>query len=84
MPTIASTRDIVTQLIMVAIFFAFPAIWTWLVTIIPWWPLDPQSTLNILTIIVVTVVMWVLGYFGIQRVKRMYQYMMDTHFTKGG
>jgi hypothetical protein len=61
-----SLRDIILMLIKIALFFAFPAIWAWLMKIMPWWPFDPQSTLNILVFLIVTVVSWVLGYFNIK------------------
>ncbi len=62
-----SLREIIIQLVQIAIFFAFPAIWDWLIRVIPWWPLDPQSTLNILIFLAVTVVSWILGAVGIRR-----------------
>ena len=62
-----SLREIILQLVQIAVFFAFPTIWGWIVSYLPWWPLDPQSTLNILIFLTVTVVSWVLGYFGIQK-----------------
>jgi len=60
-------REIIIQLIQIAIFFAFPAIWEWLIKIIPWWPLDPESTLNLLVYLAVTIVSWLLGLIGIRR-----------------
>ncbi len=62
-----SLREIILQLVQIAIFFAFPTIWNWLITVLPWWPLDPQSTLNILIFLAVTLVSWLLGYLGIRR-----------------
>ncbi len=62
-----SLREIIIQLIQIAIFFAFPAIWGWIITYLPWWPLDPQSTLNILIFLAVTVASWLLGYWGIKK-----------------
>jgi sterol desaturase/sphingolipid hydroxylase (fatty acid hydroxylase superfamily) len=61
-----SLREIILTLIKIALFFAFPAIWAWLMKVLPWWPFDPQSTLNILVFLIVTVVSWVLGYFNIK------------------
>ncbi|RMD94448.1 MAG: hypothetical protein D6814_14510 [Calditrichaeota bacterium] len=61
-----SLREIILQLVQIAIFFAFPTIWSWITTLLPWWPLDPQSTLNILVILAVTLVSWLLGYLGIK------------------
>ena len=60
-------REIINQLIQIALFFAFPAIWSWILRVWPGFPLDPQSTLNILIFLGVTVVSWVLGLFGIRR-----------------
>ena len=62
-----SLREIIIQLVVIALYFAFPAIWTWLITLIPWWPLDPESTLNILIFLVVTIVSWLLGLIGIRK-----------------
>jgi hypothetical protein len=62
-----SLREIIIQLVQIAIFFAFPAIWNWLITLIPWWPLDPESTLNIIIFLAVTIVSWLLGFFGIKK-----------------
>jgi len=62
-----SLREIIIQLIQIALFFAFPAIWAWLLRIVPGWPLDPQSTFNIIVFLVITVVSWLLGYFGIRK-----------------
>lgn len=61
-----SLKDIILTLIQIAVFFAFPAIWAWLMKVLPWWPFDPQSTMNILVFLLVTVVSWVLGYFNIK------------------
>ena len=61
-----SLKEIILLLVKIALFFAFPAIWAWLMKILPWWPLDPQSTLNILIFLVVTVVSWILGWFNIK------------------
>jgi hypothetical protein len=60
-------REIIIALVQIAIFFAFPAIWNWLITVIPWWPLDPESTLNILVFLAITVVSWLLGLIGIRK-----------------
>ena len=60
-------REIIIYLIQIALFFAFPTIWNWLITVIPWWPLDPQSTLNILIFLAITIVSWLLGIIGIQK-----------------
>ena len=54
------------MLIKLALFFAFPAIWAWLMKVLPWWPVDPQSTLNILIFLVVTIISWLLGIFNIK------------------
>ncbi len=62
-----SLREIIIQLVQIAIFFAFPTIWGWIINYLPWWPLDPQSTLNILIFLAVTVVSWLLGYLGIKK-----------------
>jgi hypothetical protein len=62
-----SLREIIIQLVQIAIFFAFPTIWNWLITLLPWWPLDPQSTFNIIVFLAITVVSWLLGIVGIKR-----------------
>ena len=62
-----SLREIIIQLLQIVLFFAFPTIWGWIVNYLPWWPLDPQSTLNILIFLVVTLASWILGYFGIKK-----------------
>jgi len=62
-----SLREIIIQLVQIAIFFAFPTIWVWLTKLIPWWPLDPESTLNILVFLAVTIVSWLLGLVGIRK-----------------
>ena len=62
-----SLRDIILQLVQIAIFFAFPTIWAWLLRLIPGWPVDPQSTLNILIFLAITLVSWILGLLGIKR-----------------
>lgn len=62
-----SLREIIIQLVQIALFFAFPTIWAWLMKYLPWWPLDPESTLNILIFLAVTVVSWLLGYLGIKK-----------------
>lgn len=62
-----SLREIILQLVQIAIFFAFPTIWNWIINALPWWPLDPQNTLNLLVYLAITLVSWILGYFGIKR-----------------
>lgn len=62
-----SLREIILALVQIALFFAFPTIWSWLTEHLPWWPFDPQSTLNILIFLAVTLVSWLLGYFGIKK-----------------
>ena len=62
-----SLKDIIIQLVQIAIFFAFPTIWGWIVNYLPWWPLDPESTLNILVYLAITLVSWLLGYIGIKK-----------------
>lgn len=61
-----SLKEIILQLVQIAIFFAFPAIWNWIINLLPWWPLDPQNTLNLLVYLAITLVSWILGYFGIR------------------
>jgi len=60
-------REIIIQLVQIAILFAFPTIWEWLTRVIPGWPLDPGSTLSILVFLAVTIVSWLLGLMGIRR-----------------
>ncbi len=62
-----SLKEIILQLVQIALFFAFPTIWSWIIRLLPWWPLDPQSTFNIILFLAITVVSWILGYFGIKR-----------------
>jgi len=62
-----SLKEIIIQLVQIAIFFAFPTIWGWIVNYLPWWPLDPESTLNILVYLAITLVSWLLGYVGIKK-----------------
>jgi hypothetical protein len=78
-----SLRDVILQLVQIAIFFAFPAIWSWLTKIIPWWPLDPETTLNLLVYLAITVVSWLLGYLGIKRfIKRLQTQGLAADFQK--
>jgi hypothetical protein len=65
-----SLKEIILMLVKIALFFAFPAIWAWLMEVLPWWPLDPESTLNILVFLAVTLVSWILGYFNIKSLLR--------------
>ncbi len=60
-------KQLILQLVQIAIYFAFPAIWAWIMRVFPWWFLDPQTTLGIITAIVITVVSWLLGIIGIRR-----------------
>lgn len=62
-----SLKEIILQLVQIAIFFAFPTIWNWLITVLPWWPLDPQNTLNLLIYLGITLAAWILGLLGIKR-----------------
>jgi len=61
-----SLKQLILQLVQIALAFAFPAIWNWLLALIPWWPLDPQTTLGIVTGVVITVLSWLLGIIGIR------------------
>lgn len=69
-------KDLIIQLIQIAIYFAFPTIWNWLMQYVSWWPLDPQTTLGIITSLVITLVSWLLGLVGIRKV-------ISTLRTKG-
>ncbi|MBN1561405.1 hypothetical protein JW998_14215 [candidate division KSB1 bacterium] len=62
-----SLKEIILYLVQIAIFFAFPAIWGWLIRLIPWWPFGQQDTLNIIIFLAITVVSWILGWLGIKR-----------------
>ncbi|MDQ7053072.1 MAG: hypothetical protein Q9P14_09330 [candidate division KSB1 bacterium] len=62
-----SLREIILQLVQIAIFFAFPTIWGWIMQYLPWWPFDPESTMNILIFLAVTIVSWLLGFLGIRK-----------------
>lgn len=69
-------KDLIIQLVQIAIYFAFPTIWNWLMQYVSWWPLDPQTTLGIITSLVITLVSWLLGLVGIRKV-------ISTLRTKG-
>jgi len=58
-------RGIILSLVQIAVFFAFPTIWNWLIRLLPWWFLDPQTTLGIIVWVAVTVASWILGIIGI-------------------
>ena len=60
-------KEIIIQILQIVIFFAFPTIWNWIITLLPWWPLDPESTLNLLVYLAITIVAWLLGYIGVRR-----------------
>lgn len=60
-------KEIILQLVQIALFFAFPAIWNWLTKIFPGWPLGPDQTLNLIVAVVVTLLSWLLGLIGIRR-----------------
>lgn len=60
-------KEIIMQLVQIAIFFAFPTIWNLIIRFIPWWPLDPQNTLNLLVYLAITAAAWILGLLGIKR-----------------
>jgi hypothetical protein len=60
-------KEIIIQMIAVAIAFAFPHIWNWIIVNLPWWFLDPESTLNLIVMLAITVVSWLLGIIGIKR-----------------
>jgi len=62
-----SLKQLILQLVQIALAFAFPAIWNWLLALIPWWPLDPQTTLGIVTGVVIALLSWLLGIIGIRR-----------------
>jgi len=62
-----SLHEIIVMLVQIALFFAFPAIWAWLMKVLPWWPFNPDSTFNILVFLAVTLISWILGFFGIKR-----------------
>lgn len=61
-------KELILQLVRIAIYFAFPTIWNWLMQYVPWWPLDPETTLGLIISLAVTLVSWVLGYLGIRKV----------------
>ena len=60
-------KELILQLVQLAIFFAFPTIWNWIVTNLPWWFLDPESTLGLIIALAITVVSWILGIIGIKK-----------------
>lgn len=59
-------RQIIMQLVQIAIAFAFPAIWNFITSLIPGWPLDPQTTMSLLITLGVTLISWLLGVVGIR------------------
>jgi len=61
-------KELILQLVQVAIAFAFPTIWNWLIEVFPWWTLDPETTLGLIIGIAITVVSWLLGLLGIKRI----------------
>ena len=64
---VMSLKEIILQLVQLAILFGFPTIWNWIMRYISWWPLDPQTTLGLVISIVVAVVSWILGIIGIKK-----------------
>ena len=62
-----SLKELIIQLVQIAIFFAFPTIWNWIITYLPWWPLDPESTLGLITSLAITIISWLLGYVGVRK-----------------
>ena len=64
-----SLRNLILQLLQIAIFFAFPAIWNFILVNLPWWPLDPQTTLGIVTGIIVAGVSWILALLKVRTVR---------------
>ena len=62
-----SLKELILQLVQLAIFFAFPTIWNWITTVLPWWFLDPESTLGLIIALAITLISWILGILGIKR-----------------
>lgn len=60
-------KEIILQLVQLAIFFSFPTIWNWIMSYLSWWPLDPQTTLGLIISLVIAVVSWILGIIGIKK-----------------
>jgi amino acid transporter len=60
-------KQLILQLVQIVIFFAFPTLWNWIGKIFPWWVFDPQTTLGIITGLVVMILSWLLGYLGIKK-----------------
>lgn len=58
-------RQIIIQIVAIVLFVAFPTIWNLLEKFFPWWPLDPESTLNLIIWVAVIIVTWILGVLGI-------------------
>lgn len=61
-----SLKGIILSLIQIAIYFAFPRIWLWIIKLLPWWFLDPQTTLGMVISIAIIVASWILGIIGIK------------------
>lgn len=59
-------KGIILSIIQIVILFAFPRIWKWIIGLLPWWFLDPQTTLGIVIWIAVTIASWLLGLIGIR------------------
>lgn len=59
-------KGIILSIIQIVILFTFPRIWKWIIGLLPWWFLDPQTTLGIVIWIAVTIASWLLGLIGIR------------------
>ena len=62
-------KNLILQLLQIALFFVFPAIWNFILVHLPWWPLDPQTTLGIVTGIVVAAVSWLLALLNVKKLR---------------
>ena len=56
-------RQLIYFAIQIAVFFAFPTIWNWMVTYIPWLTkyLDPNSVFGLVVGLVAAAIFWLLG-----------------------
>lgn len=65
--TSMNLKELIFKLVQLAIFFAFPTIWNWITNVLPWWFLDPESTLGLIIALAITLISWILGILGIKK-----------------
>ena len=62
-----SLKSLILQIVQIAIFFVFPAIWHFILVNFPWWPLDPQTTYGIVAGVAVALISWILALLKIRK-----------------